>query len=83
MATIHECAKQCHGIAAVFAYGTNDFGKQGCNSGLCKCKCVVKKKTWSPPGMVDENQECKQVNDESYWFFRYKPEANFGEKGKD
>ena len=71
-ATLHECARKCHGLAEVFAYGTNDFGRQGCQDGLCKCQCVK--------GTNNDDQNC-HGDKENYWFFRYKPEANFDKEG--
>ena len=55
---IHECARKCQGISSHFAYGTNAFGGKGCNDGLCKCHCL---------------KVCKQLDQERYWFFRFKP----------
>ena len=56
--SIDECARKCNGIASHFAYGTNEFGGQGCQDGFCTCHCI---------------ETCKEVDQDSYWFFRYKP----------
>jgi len=42
LSTIDECALRCHSPsvgANYFAYGTNDFGQNGCANGKCNCKC--------------------------------------------
>ena len=38
--SIEECADTCTGISSLIAYGTNDYGRQGCNDhGGCSCLC--------------------------------------------
>ena len=46
--TMHECSSKCRKLTTMFAYGTNDFGRKGCNddgkkNGLCKCHCIYDK----------------------------------------
>ena len=37
---IEKCAVSCEGKASLFAYGTNEYGENRCNSdGECKCLC--------------------------------------------
>lgn len=69
-AKISECASMCKSVSPIFAYGTNDFGGQGCNNGLCKCHCI------------DEMNDdlCKKINFKDYWFL--KAEENFQKDGK-
>ena len=59
---VDECAAKCKGVAPIFAFGTNDFGGNGCNEGLCKCHCI------------DELNEdkCKTINYNDYWFLKFK-----------
>ena len=71
---IDECAAKCKGVAPIFAFGTNDFGGNGCNEGLCKCKCIFE---------LNDNK-CQitfrrvkstitmEVNYNDYWFFKFK-----------
>ena len=71
--TIHECARKCHGLTQMFAYGTNDFGQQGCQDGLCKCHCVRVAKP--------KDESCQLINQEKYRFFWYKSGAHFIDDG--
>ena len=54
----------------MFAYGTNDFGANGCEDGLCKCHCLMG---------LDE-AACQRIKYDEYWIFTYKeqPEWTFG-----
>ena len=72
--SIKECAKKCDGITKLFAYGTNDFGGQGCENGICKCHCVVVKD--------DLDESCKEIDEKTYWFFKYKAGVTFSNDGK-
>ena len=67
--TINECAAKCSGITNLFAYGTNEFGGQGCEDGLCKCHCIRLKDT------TDET--CQQLSQKNYWLLSLKPGVNF------
>ena len=63
--SIEECSRKClsregEGYVSHFAFGTNDFGGQGCQDGICQCHCIEK---------------CKELNQESYLFFKYKAKA--------
>ena len=64
--SIEECSRKCFDIASHFAYGTNDFGGHGCQDGFCKCHCI---------------ERCQQLDQDSYWFFRYKPGASLAMEG--
>ena len=66
--TLDVCARRCEGITDLFAYGTNEFGGHGCQSGLCKCYCVRKK--------ADTSDNCHELDKHSYWFFQYKQVIN-------
>jgi len=39
--TVEECGEACGGVATMFIFGTNDFGKNRCNRKGCKCICEV------------------------------------------
>ena len=39
--TVEECGDACGGVATMFIFGTNDFGKNRCNRNGCKCICEV------------------------------------------
>ena len=67
--TINECAAKCSGITNLFAYGTNEFGGQGCEDGLCKCHCIRQTDT------TDET--CQQLSQKNYWLLSFKPGVNF------
>ena len=73
-ATIYECARKCHELAPMFAYGTNDFGQQGCQDGLCKCHCVHVAES--------DDENCQIIEQETYRFFWYKLGANPINNGK-
>ena len=62
VAAIDECAIKCEGLTQMFAYGTNDFGADGCKDGLCKCHCLnsLNKDT------------CQKIKYDEYWVFTYK-----------
>ena len=57
----------------MFAYGTNEFEGQGCQDGVCKCHCINIKD--------DLDASCQELDEENYWFFKYKPDANFAMDG--
>ena len=72
--TLDECAKKCSGITDLFAYGTHEFGGQGCQDGLCKCNCISEKD--------DTSANCQKLNRNNYWFFEYKKGFDFNINGK-
>ena len=72
--TLDECARRCEGTTDLFAYGTNEFGGQGCQSSLCKCYCVRKK--------ADTSDHCHELDKHSYWFFQYKQVINSQGNGR-
>ena len=49
---IDECAAKCKGAAPIFAFGTNDFGGNGCKDGLCKCRCID----------ISNQDKCQTIN---------------------
>ena len=65
--SVNECAKKCLGAGSHFAYGTNEFGQQGCQDGFCVCDCI---------------ERCQLLNPERYWFFKYKPGAKLSMEGE-
>ena len=67
--TIDNCSNNCNKQTRMFAYGTNDFGGQGCNKdGLCKCHCIA----------TDENDiTCTKIDHQDYWFFKFKDDGMF------
>ena len=65
--TIHECARRCRANASHFAYGTNDFGEEGCQDGFCKCYCI---------------KQCKLLSQEMYRFFKYNIEVDSANLGR-
>ena len=71
--TINECSKKCIGITSHFAYGTNEFGGQGCQAGLCKCYCIR--------AMESLDESCQQLDQKDYWFLRFKPGVTFDADG--
>ena len=66
--TLDVCARRCERITDLFAYGTNEFGGHGCQSGLCKCYCVRKK--------ANTSDNCHELDKHSYWCFQYKQVIN-------
>ena len=58
----------------LFAYGTNEFGGQGCEYGLCKCHCVFEKD--------DSQHNCQGLEKQNYWFFGMKHGVNYETKGR-
>ena len=69
---IDDCATTCRGVSQIFAYGTNDFGGNGCHEGLCKCHCI------------DElnYDKCKIMNYNDYWFFKFNDKFKNDQNGK-
>ena len=61
-ASIEECAIKCEGLTQMFAYGTNDFGANGCKDGLCKCHCID----------ALNNHTCRKIKYDEYWIFAFK-----------
>ena len=37
--SLQECADACYGVASMFIFGTNDFGKDRCESNGKQCDC--------------------------------------------
>ena len=70
-ATINECSRKCVGMTSYFAYGTNEFGGQGCQEGLCKCYCIR--------AMETQDESCHQKN---YWLLKFKSGVSFDVDGK-
>lgn len=51
----------------MFAYGTNDFGGDRCQSEGCKCLCETAAST---------NGTCTEINHDGYRLFKYKFTGN-------
>ena len=60
--SVYECARKCSEASSHFAYGTNDFGGDGCTRGLCDCQCI---------------ETCQALDEEKYFFFMYKPAFDY------
>ena len=41
LARVEECAAYCGHVTQMFAFGTTEFGGNGCNRGKCKCTCEM------------------------------------------
>ena len=50
----------------MFGYGANDFDRNGCQNGLCKCQCF--------DDVINEN--CVLADDNEYWFFEFTKKFN-------
>ena len=37
--SVLECAEACYGVALMFVFGTNEFGKDRCNEYGKQCEC--------------------------------------------
>ena len=64
---VDDCATACTGVASLFAFGTNDFGKTRCDNTGCTCLC----ETSSDEGGNDGT--CETVSHKGYRLYsRYK-----------
>ena len=60
---IEKCAVACKGKASLFAYGTNEYGENRCNSlGECKCLCETAATT---------DGKCNQLDHAGYNLYKY------------
>ena len=59
--TINECANSCKGVASMFAYGTNDFNNNRCNTDGCHCLCE---------NVADADGTCTTSNNSGYRLYR-------------
>ena len=57
----------------VLGFWGNEFGGQGCENGICKCHCVVVKD--------DLDESCKEIDENTYWFFKYNAGFTFANDG--
>ena len=60
--TVEECGDACGGVATMFIFGTNDFGKKRCNRKGCKCVCEVE---------AAYDGTCKTKEHNGYRLYRY------------
>ena len=58
-----ECASACNGVAAMFAFGTNDFGVPRCDSNGCQCLCETS---------AAEDGTCDSVQHMGYRLYRFR-----------
>ena len=66
MSTIEECAKGCEAEASMFAFGTNDYGKNRCIEAGCMCLCETS---------ASSDGTCNQVSHMGYRLYKYKPDG--------
>ena len=57
-----DCANQCVETAAMFAFGTNDYGTIRCNGDGCDCLCETS---------ATKDGSCDQVNHSGYRLYKY------------
>jgi len=72
---VGDCAKLCRRKSSMFAFGTDDFGTNRCNTKGCRCLCEVSAK--------QEYQviTCTQVINNGYRLYRFKTNLDYlGEK---
>ena len=68
MDSIAKCAKACSGVASMFIFGTNDFGKKRCNRKGCKCICEVE---------AAYDGTCNTKRHRGYRLYRYDTWGNY------
>ena len=61
MNSIDECANACRKKSSMFVFGTNDYGKNGCNNQGCECYCETGAKA---------DGTCKTVKNNGYRLYR-------------
>ena len=66
--SVEKCAEACTGVASMFIFGTNDFGKNRCNRKGCKCYCETSAAT---------DGTCNMKNHRGYRLYRYDTWGNF------
>ena len=60
--SIEKCVETCTGISSLIAYGTNDYGDQGCDEyGSCQCSCE-----W----VATYSGECRKSPTDAYRLFK-------------
>ena len=59
--SIEKCVEACTGISSLIAYGTNDYGDQGCTEYGCNCRCE-----W----VATYSGECKESRTDSHRLFK-------------
>ena len=64
--TLDGCASHCKGKASMFAFGTNDYGNDRCNTEGCRCLCETS---------ATEKGTCEIKDHDGYRLYRY-PNAN-------
>lgn len=60
--TVMNCATACKVTSSMFIYGTNDFGKDRCNTSGCSCYCETSATT---------KGTCDQKNHNGYRLYKY------------
>ena len=60
--TADDCANVCRGISSMFAFSTNDFGKDQCNEKGCRCLCEIS---------ASQDGSCKQVDTDGYRLYKF------------
>ena len=59
---VEACASICNGVASMFIFGTNKFGKKRCNGKGCKCSCETS---------ALEDGSCKVKNHKGYQLYKF------------
>ena len=64
---VADCAANCHGIASMFIFGTNDFEKPRCNEEGCWCICETS---------AAIHGTCDQTDHNGYRLYKYVEQGN-------
>ena len=59
---IEDCASNCKGRSSMFAFGTNDFGKNRCYEDGCWCLCET--------GAMEDGT-CNRIEHDGFRLYRY------------
>ena len=68
--SVDDCASQCKGVASMFAFGTNDYLTNRCNSNGCQCLCETS---------ATEDGTCNSVNHKGYRLYKYRITTSKGD----
>ena len=62
LTAVDDCGMKCKGVASMFAYGTNDFGKNRCYDDGCECLCET---------AATDEQTCNIVDHKGYRLYKF------------
>ena len=66
--SVNDCAAKCKLTkATMFAFGTLDYGKPGCNDKGCQCICEI---------FASEDGTCTKISNVAVHLYRYKTPGN-------